>query len=290
MKFWLCLNFELPQSLLDHARNAEALGFEGVVLPEHVVVKEGERTPHPNGYPLKAHELFLDPFLAFAAMAAVTTRLRFLNGVYVVPLRDPFSLAKQAGSLAVMSNDRFVLGTGVGWLKEEFDTMGRDFATRGRRMDEMLAILRDFWDDGYAEFHGEHFEFSRSGMFPVPRRQIPIWIGGHSMAAARRAANYDGYMPMRAVTDPMAPLNETSRAEFVLIDELRRARGHTGPFARMVSAFGVEDPGMARKLEEVDGITDLLITPWTMSDYTQSYEEKRSLTARFAERMIHHPA
>ena len=290
MKFWLCLNFEPPESLLGHARNAEALGFEGVVLPEHVVVKEGERTPHPNGYPLKAHELFLDPFLAFAAMAAVTTRLRFLNGVYVVPLRDPFALAKQAGSLAVMSNDRFVLGTGVGWLKEEFDTMGRDFATRGRRMDEMLAILRDFWDDGYAEFHGEHFDFSRSGMFPVPRRPIPIWIGGHSMAAARRAANYDGYMPMRAVTDPMAPLNETSRAEFALIDELRSARGHTGPFARMVSAFGVKDPGMARKLEEADGITDLLITPWTMSDYTQSFEEKRSLTAQFAERMIHHPA
>ena len=287
MKFWLCLNFEPTESLLDHARNAEALGYEGVVLPEHVVVKDGERTPHPNGYPLKPWELFIDPFLAFAAMAAVTTRLKFLNGVYVVPLRDPFMLAKQCGSLAVMSNDRFVLGTGVGWLKEEFDTMGRDFATRGKRMDEMLAILRDFWDDGYAEFHGEHFDFPRSGMFPVPNRQIPIWLGGHSTAAARRAADYDGYMPMRGVTDPMAPLDEKSRGEFALIDALRKERGLTAPFTRMISAANVETPDMARKLEEVDGITNLLITPWTMSDYQTSFEEKRGLAARFAERVIH---
>jgi alkanesulfonate monooxygenase SsuD/methylene tetrahydromethanopterin reductase-like flavin-dependent oxidoreductase (luciferase family) len=165
--------------------------------------------------------------------------------------------------------------------------MGRDFATRGQRMDEMLAILRDFWDDGYAEHHGAHFDFPRSGMFPAPRRQIPIWVGGHSIAAARRAANYDGYMPMRAMTDPTAPLNETSQAEFALIDQLRQTGGLTGPFERMVSAFGVESPGMARKLEEVDGITSLLITPWTMSDYQQSFEEKRSLAARFAERVIH---
>jgi len=280
MKFWLSLLFEPLESLLDHARAAEELGYEGVVLPDHVVVKDGERTPHPSGYPLQADELFADPMLAFSAMAAVTTRLRFLNYVYVVPLRDPFTLAKQAGTLAVMSNDRFVLGTGVGWLKEEFETLGRDFSTRGQRMDEMLAILKDFWDDGYAEFHGEHFDFPRSGMFPPPKRQIPLWIGGHSKAAARRAAAYDGYIPMR-------PVNDETRAEFELIDELRAEQGLTGPYDRIVSAHGLDDPGAARKLEEVDGITHVIVTPWTMSDYRQSPEEKRGLAAKFAEEVIH---
>ena len=187
MKFWLSLLFEPADQLVDHARVAEELGFEGVVLPDHIVVKEGERTPHPRGHPLQPDEIFLDPFCAFSAMAAVTTRLRFLNFVYVVPLRDPFALAKQAGTVALLSDNRFVLGTGVGWLREEFETVGQRWAERGARMDEMLDIVRDFWDDGYAEFHGAHYDFPRSGMFPVPSERIPIWIGGHSMVAARAA-------------------------------------------------------------------------------------------------------
>lgn len=286
MKFWLSLNFEPPGSLLDHALNAEALGYEGVVLPEHVVVKDGPKTAHPSGYPLKPHELFVDPLLAFAAMAAVTTRLRFLNGVYVVPLRDPFMLAKQAATLAVMSDNRFVLGTGVGWLKEEFDAVGHDFATRGKRMDEMLSVMRDFWDDGYAEFHGEFFDFPRSGMFPVPDRQIPIFIGGHSAAAARRAAHYDGYMPMRGIKDLSAGVDELSRAEFAMIDEMRRAQGLTGPFERMLSVYDLQDPDGIRRLAD-QGITNILIQAWTASDYSQSAEAKRSQAARFAERIIH---
>lgn len=282
MKFWLSLIHEPSELLLDHARNAEELGYEGVVVSDHVVIKDGERTPHPSGQPVPADRVWTDPLLTFSAMAAVTTRLRFLSYVYVVPLRDPFLLAKQAGTLAVISHDRFVLGTGVGWLREEFDTVGRDFTTRGKRMDEMLEILRDFWDDGYAEFHGEYFDFPRSGMFPVPNRQIPIWIGGHSTAAARRAAAYDGYMPMRA-------LNDQTRAEYKLIDELREARGLTDPFERMTSCHGIGDAAAARKLEEADGITNMLVWPWTLGDHRQSFDEKRALAARFAETVIHQP-
>ena len=203
---------EPPELLLKYARKAEELGFEGVVLPDHVVVKEKPRTPHPSNFELRADHLFVDPLIAYTAMATVTTRLKFLSYVYVVPLRDPFTLAKQASSVAVMSNNRYILGTGVGWLKEEFETMGQDFHTRGKRMDEMLTIVRDFWDDGYAEFKGEFFNFPRSGMFPVPERPIPIWIGGHSMPAARRAAHFDGYMPMRPLLDPDGALDAQTQA------------------------------------------------------------------------------
>lgn len=278
MRFWLQLNFEPMDQLLDHARAAEAFGYEGVVLPDHVVVKADDRTPHPTGYPLESDEPFSDPFSAFSAMAAVTSRLRFLNCVYVVPLREPFSLAKQVGTVAGLSHGRFVLGTGTGWLRDEFETIGPEFESRGRRMDEMLDIVRDFWDDGYAEYHGEHFDFPRSGMFPVPDERIPIWIGGHSSAAARRAARFDGYMPMNA-------LDERTRHEFKEIDKLRSEQGLDGPFERLVYGWGVSDPGGVRQLED-EGITSLVVAPWTMNDPLLSYADKCSASEKFAARVI----
>lgn len=286
MKYWLSLLFEPTSALLDHARMAEELGFEGVVLPDHVVIKDGPRTPHPSNYPLQATECFIDPLLAYSAMAAVTTRLRFLSYVYVIPLRDPFMLAKQVGSLAVLSNNRAVLGTGVGWLKEEFEAVGKDFHTRGKRLDEMLAIMRDFWDDGYAEFHSEHYDFPRSGMFPVPEAPIPIWIGGHSMAAARRSAAYEGYMPMRRLREMSGALDEQTAAEFREIDALRRERGITARQDRlMMTAFPLDDPGVSRKLE-ASGITQTIVEPWPLNDKTSTLDQKRRLAEMFAEKVI----
>ena len=280
MRFWLSLNFEPMEQLLDHARNAEELGFEGVVLPDHVVIKVGDRTPHPKGYPLQAEEPFLEPLCVFSAMAAVTTKLRFLNYVYVVPLREPFSIAKQCGTVAVISGGRFVLGTGTGWLREEFDALDRDFASRGSRLDEMLPILRDFWDHGYAEAHGRHFDFPRSGMFPVPPTRLPIWIGGHSMAAARRAARFDGYMPM-------TPFDEATLAQFRAIDTIRTEEGLTGPFERMaIPPMGRKvDADGVRELEDA-GITSMLVVPWTQSDPSVSYGTKQALAERFATDVI----
>jgi len=292
MKFWLTLNFEPPELLLKYARKAEELGFEGVVLPDHVVVKEKPRTPHPSNFELRADHLFVDPLIAYTAMATVTTRLKFLSYVYVVPLRDPFTLAKQASSVAVMSNNRYILGTGVGWLKEEFETMGQDFHTRGKRMDEMLTIVRDFWDDGYAEFKGEFFNFPRSGMFPVPERPIPIWIGGHSMPAARRAAHFDGYMPMRPLLDPDGALDAQTQAEFALIDQIRAENGLSGPYERkMYLGFDLTDPGQARKIEERSGVGHLQVMRLFQDDVlrfdgTRTFDEKIALMSRFSEKII----
>jgi alkanesulfonate monooxygenase SsuD/methylene tetrahydromethanopterin reductase-like flavin-dependent oxidoreductase (luciferase family) len=187
-------------------------------------------------------------------MASVTTRLRFLSDVIVVPLRDPFLLAKQLATLALLSRNRVVLGTGTGWLKEEFDAVGQGWQDRGRRMDEGLDIMVDFWKDGWAEMHGQHFDLPRSGMFPVPDTPIPVWIGGHSSAAARRAARFDGYMPMRA-------LDEVTRAEFAQIDRIRLEAGLTAPFERI--AFMAEvDRGAADELAERDGIGSVIVRPW----------------------------
>jgi alkanesulfonate monooxygenase SsuD/methylene tetrahydromethanopterin reductase-like flavin-dependent oxidoreductase (luciferase family) len=251
------------------------------------VVKDGPRTPHPSNFDLHADHLFVDPLIAYTAMATVTTRLKFLSYVYVVPLRDPFMLAKQASSVAVMSNNRYILGTGVGWLKEEFETMGQDFHTRGKRMDEILAIVRDFWDDGYAEFKGEFFNFPRSGMFPVPERPVPIWIGGHSMPAARRAAYFDGYMPMRPLVDPDGAVDDQTQAEFALIDQIRAENGLSSPYERlMFLGFNLTDPGQARKIEEHGGVGHLQIMPF-QDGMERTFDEKVSLISRFAEKIIH---
>jgi probable F420-dependent oxidoreductase len=254
VRFWLSLNFEPSDQLLELARAAEDFGFEGVVLPDHIVVPADDTTLHPSGYPLKPDEPFLEPLVAFAAMAAVTTRLRFLPDVLVVPLRDPFLLAKQLATLAVISGDRVVLGTGTGWLKEEFDAVGQGWHDRGKRMDEGLDIMVDFWKDGWAQLRGRHFDLPRSGMFPVPSRPIPVWIGGHSMAAARRAARFDGYMPMR-------PLDEVTRAEYAEIDRIRQDAGISEPFERI--AFMADLIGAsADELAERDGIGSVIVRPW----------------------------
>ena len=277
MKFWLSLMFEPYEQLLDHARRAEELGFEGVEYDDVIRHDDAERTPHPTGYPLRADEPFPDPLVTFAAMAAVTTRLRFLTYVLVVPLRDPFLLAKQLATVAALSGNRVVLGTGVGWLREELETVGRGWDDRGARMDEMLDVMVDFWSDGYAEHHGEHYDFDRSAMFPVPTAPIPIWIGGHSTPAARRAARFDGYMPMR-------PLDDRTRHEFALIDTLRAERGLTGPYERVVGWPG-GDRSTVAELSEGHGIGSVIVVGWPMyADLTLA--EKHAAAESFARTII----
>jgi probable F420-dependent oxidoreductase len=267
--------------LVQFARDAEALGYEGVTLPEHIIVKVGERTPHPTGYPMEAEAEFPDPLIVFSAMAAATTRLRFLTWVYVIPVRNVFALAKQIGTLAVLSDNRFVLGTGTGWLKDEFEAVGEDWSNRGRRLNSMLAILKDFWDDGYAERHDEFYDFPNSGMFPVPTKQVPMWVGGHSAPAARRAALYDGYIPMDG-------LNERTQQEFAAIDAYRAEHGLTGRYDRIVGA-DVYDPAELRRMETDERITDVVVTPWRVWDTPyagQPYEDKIAVSERYAEEVI----
>jgi probable F420-dependent oxidoreductase len=266
--------------MLDYARDAEELGFEGVSLGEHVVIPTGDKTPHPTGFQLQHEMSWADPLCVFSAMAAVTERIRFVPFVYVVPMRHPVLLAKQIATVARLSNDRFTLGTGVGWLREEFEVVDEDFDNRGRRMDEMLDVMRDFWDDGYAEFHGEFYDFPHSAMIPPPNRQVPIWIGGQTTTAARRAARFDGYVPMDG-------LNERTRRDFAEIDAYRAEHGLDGPYDRVVTCPVGPDVDEIRRYEDA-GITAVTVHPsrvWGLPD-PGPYAEKRPLVRRFAEEVI----
>ena len=282
MKFWLCLQGTPTDEFVEAARDAEAFGYEGVWLPEHLVVKDGERTPHPTGYPLQADEEFPDPFLVFAAMSSVTTRLRFMTYVYVVPLRNVFSLTKQAATLALLSGNRFVLGTGVGWLPEEFDIVGEDWkharsAIRGDARYHARLLGRRI-----CRIPREVFRLSaRAACSPFRRNRFRSGSGDIRALQLERAARFDGYMPMDG-------LHERTRAEFAAIDAYRGEHGLAGPYEHVIVAPIGGGPDEIRRIEVEDGITTVTVAPFFAlgEPVPQTYEERRALTARYAEEII----
>lgn len=263
MHFWLPIIGEDASQLLELARSAEAAGFTGVAIADHVVIPRGYASKHPSGEtPFDHLASFPDPLTSIAAMAAVTTRLRFLTYVYVLPMRDPFSVAKQAGTVALLSDHRLVLGVGAGWLEEEIATLGFDSRTRGRRMDEMIDVMRRFWRDGTAEFHGEFYDFGPAGMYPAPGRSLPVWIGGRSDAALRRAARNDGWVGMNYDPEEIPGLLRK------LADERRRhveATGASGPFETLVLSNAAPSRELYRDLA-AQGVTSTIAVAWPFAD------------------------
>ena len=174
MKFSQALLGASPLDWTRLARASEAAGFDAVAVSDHVVYPSylSSQYPYtPDGRPLfSPDEDWPDPWVAIGAMAAVTTTLRFQTNVYVLPLRNPFVVAKAIGTAAYLSGDRIGLGIGAGWMKEEFDLLEQPFAKRGRRMDEMIEVIRALWQGGMVSHHGEFYDFEPVEMRPVPSR------------------------------------------------------------------------------------------------------------------------
>jgi alkanesulfonate monooxygenase SsuD/methylene tetrahydromethanopterin reductase-like flavin-dependent oxidoreductase (luciferase family) len=160
------------------------------------------------------------------AMAAVTTRLRFVTNVYIVPMRHPLITAKAVGTASVISNGRVVFGAGIGWMVEEFDSAASSFRTRGKRTDEILRILRAAWDTGRVTAQGTHYRFAEVNLRPQPASRIPIWIGGHSEAAVERSVTLgDGWISGRTLADA-APLIEHLRQRRIAVGRAGRSIRH----------------------------------------------------------------
>jgi len=185
MKFTLHFGNNTFPYLADAVRMvkiAEAAGFDSVVAVDHVVFPHRYTSVYPyapNGrLPGGPGSPLPDPLIWMAAMAAVTTKLRFMTGVIILPLRDPFVLAKQVATLDSMSGGRVELGIGVGWLKEEFEAMGVPFEKRGKRSDEYIAVMRKLWAEDGASFKGDFVSFDEVSSNPKPvNRSVPIVIG-----------------------------------------------------------------------------------------------------------------
>jgi probable F420-dependent oxidoreductase len=243
---------------------AESFGYDAIALPDAVFFPETASADYPysaDGTRFWSPETpFVEPFLAIAAMAAVTERMRFYTNVYKLPLRNPLLVAKEVSSLAVLSGDRFELGVGLAWIPEEFAYTGTDKSTRGKRVDEAIEIIRVVCSAGgpsWVEHHGEHYDFDRVMISPAPGSPVPILGSGHSDPALRRSAlRCDGWISTQATH------GELVRA----VGELRAIRSADGrasePFEVKALCTEAHDLDSFRRVAEIDGVTDLQVLPW----------------------------
>lgn len=201
-----------PGDLVRFAQRAEGLGFYCLTVADHVIVPRNISVPYPytvdGKYPGAGYHL--ETLMTMGFLAGATQRIRFVTSVMILPYRNPIVTAKMLASLDVLSGGRVIVGAGVGWMKEEFETIRTEpFEERGKVTDEYLAAFRELWTSENPSFSGKYCSFSEIVFLPKPvqKPSIPIWIGGHSKQAIRRAARLgDGWHPIGGVpTIPLEP-------------------------------------------------------------------------------------
>jgi probable F420-dependent oxidoreductase len=236
------------------AAAAEAAGWSGIALTEHPA--PGTRWLESGGHQS------LDPFVALAAAAGATTELALVTNLSVVPYRNPLLLAKSAATLNRMSEGRFYLGAGAGYLKSEYFALGVDFEERNALFEEALEVLRLHWSGEPFTYEGRHFSARDIRALPAPRNHsVPIWMGGNSDAALRRAARYAaGWMPMTAPasvakTARTPPVTSTEQLQERL-DMLERFAGER--FGELELILGYSGPSLARFEKDAERITERL--------------------------------
>lgn len=199
------------------ATAADECGIESLWAVEHVVIPHGYQSQYPyhasGKIPGGEDPDIPDPLLWLAHAAALTKEVRLATGILIVPQRNPLVLAKECATLAKLSGDRFELGIGVGWLKEEFEALGVSWPNRGRRTDEYCAAMQALWSQDKAAYSGEFVDFSNAISRPQPATgSVPLVVGGHSDAAAKRAGRYgSGFFPASGTDEELTHLFEVSR-------------------------------------------------------------------------------
>ena len=253
-----------PDWMASFARHIEALGFESVVVVEHPLVIGGYTSRYPYAssgrMPLPDDCAIPDPIDLLAYLAGVTTTLGLSTGVLILPAHHPVVMAKRLATVDRLSKGRVRLCIGVGWMREELEACGADFASRGRRTDECIDVMRALWADTEPEgavFDGEFFHFSHAHTHPKPFRPggVPIHIGGHSPPSIRRAARRgDGWQPLGLWGDELAA------ALARLHDETEAAGRDRGALELTISAMSTQaTPETLGKLAAV-GVDRLVVT------------------------------
>jgi probable F420-dependent oxidoreductase len=276
--------FPEPDAAIALGQAAEEAGFESLWAPEHVVMSRREdATPYRGSTDGRMDRLgrrggIPDPLIWFAFVAAATTRIRFGTGVLILPEHQPVVLAKAAATLDQLSGGRLMLGVGVGELPEEYAAVGMEFSNRGQRMDEYLDAMRSLWRDDEATFLGRYVRFDRMECRPWPvKRSIPIYIGGASEAAIRRAATRgDGYFPF------VLPGEEPRE---VLPRLLRQLRTECQLLGRDFSQLELTSGG-ARTVEEVRWYAQQGIHRLTVAVRSRTISDMRDEVARLGEELV----
>lgn len=285
MDFWQVISWCETEQIPDIAVHAEQLGFKGLILAEHIYYPASTSSRYyysSDGVsPQNPDMEFPDPLISFAAAAAVTKTLQFMTGIYVLPLRHPIEVAKNVATLCKLSGDRFALGFGAGWLKEEFDQLGVDFSRRGRRTDEMIDVMRQLWSGKEVSYRGEFFDMERVKIRPIPDSNVPLIGGGHSPAALRRAVDQcDGWY---------GPGNTLAELEQFL-PELQAMRAQSTraqqPFSVIAPLTEALAPNVVARLEAL-GVTGTVSYPFLFGIGPGStLDDKKRYMDDFAKRLI----
>ena len=241
------------QDLVRFAQQAEALGFYCLTVADHVIVPRHISVPYPytvdGKYPGTGYHLETLSTMGF--LAGATKRIRFATSVMILPYRNPIVTAKMLASLDVLSGGRVIVGAGVGWMKEEFETIRTEpYEERGKVTDEYIAAFRELWSSDNPTFHGKYCDFADIVFLPKPVQKpgIPIWIGGHSKPAIRRAARLgDGWHPIGGVpTIPLEP--EDVKADFAMLADFAQQAGRDPKTIRVALKGSLFD-----KEKKIDG-------------------------------------
>jgi probable F420-dependent oxidoreductase len=291
MRFSYAESMTDPTYYLPLAEAVEAAGYSSFIVPDSIAYPEVSDSTYPYT-PDGSREFldgkpFIEPFSLIPAMGAVTETLRFTTFVVKLPIRHPVLVAKQASSVAVMTNNRFGFGIGTSPWPEDYDICDVPWERRGKRMDEMMDIIRGLTDpenvDGFFGYDGEIFQVQPLKMSPKPTEPIPLLIGGHGDRALRRAAEKaDGWM------HGGGPPEELERC----LGELQRLREEAGtadrPFEIHVISFDAWSVDGVHRLEDL-GITDCIVgfrDAYQVPQDTQPLQEKIDAINQFAEDVI----
>ncbi len=241
-----------PENIVTVARWAEELGYHSLWVTDHVTLPE----QCDSFYPYRSHgrwdypsdTYWIDPLLSLQWAAAVAPSVKIGTSILVVPLRNPLLLAKQLSSLDYLTGGRVILGAGAGWMKEEFDLIGQSYENRGKRLLEMLKLMRRCWTGELVDFDGEFYKVSGFKMHPTPvRKDIPVIWGGHSDAAIRRCARTgDGWHPTQITIDQLTEgLAKLAR----FCEEYGRDPKSILVVARPGNTYGIDDETHAKHVE-----------------------------------------
>ncbi|HVV37287.1 MAG TPA: LLM class F420-dependent oxidoreductase [Acidimicrobiales bacterium] len=226
-----------PDALRRFATAVEELGFSHLVAYDHVLgAVHAGREPALMG-PYTENDPFHDPLMMFSYLAGITPRLGFFSGILILPQRQTALVARQAADLDLFSGGRFRLGVGVGWNYVEYDALGQDFTTRGKREEEQIELLRKLWSEPVVDFSGRFDRVERAALLPRPTKPIPIWLGGWGEVAFKRAARLaDGFIFGGRAADVV----ETWRRVQEMVAATGRAVESFGGEAVLYSSSGVE--------------------------------------------------
>ncbi|WP_102143290.1 TIGR03619 family F420-dependent LLM class oxidoreductase [Mycobacterium hubeiense] len=285
MRFTYAESMTDPTYYIPLAKAAEAAGYHAMTIADSVAYPYESDAKYP--YTPDGSREFLDgkpmieSFVLASALCAVTTTLRFNFFVLKLPIRPPALVAKQAGSLAALFDNRLGLGVGTSPWPEDYELMGVPFAKRGKRMDECIEIIKGLTTGEYFEFHGEFYDIPKTKMTPAPTKPIPILVGGHAEAALRRAARCDGWMHGGGDGEELDRL-------IARVKQLREETGRTDPFEIHVISMDAYTLDGIKRLED-KGVTDVIVgfrVPYIIGPDTEPLDDKIRHLERFAEKVI----